>query len=124
MREDFQNDLYDTLKDIGEEAEKDIKERINTAGTMTNPQGRYETWAMQRSVSHNVVVTENFGRVRFGWPDGGPAYVAMQDLGTRSLYRKQGVDPFNKPGPGIPGMFAVLDAFVKARENARDRGIG
>lgn len=123
MKNNFTGDLYETLNEVGVESVRKMKERVANSGTMTNPSGRYETWAMHNAISHETVTTPRGGVVRFGWVGNAPNYTLFQERGTLSLEGKEGVDPFNKPGPGIPGMFALLDTFIEARESLRDRGI-
>lgn len=122
-RKKMLDDIYNDLHEIGRGAVSDIKNTIQTSGTMTRPEGRVETGAMINSVDYVVNRMGDNLELLFGWPNGGPAYTKMQDRGTRDLHNKENVDPFNKPGVGIPGMMALLDSFVRARTQMSDRGL-
>lgn len=122
-KKDMLDDIYNDLHEIGRGAVSDIKNTIQTSGTITRPEGRVETAAMINSVDYVVTRMGDEVELLFGWPNGGPAYTRMQDRGTRDLLNVENVDPFNKPGVGIPGMMALLDSFVHARTQMNDRGL-
>lgn len=123
IKDQMLEDVYDDLNDIGQDAKSNIRHMIQMSGTATRPDGRVETGAMLEAVDYVVTRMGDEIELKFGWVDGGPGYTRFQDRGTRDLHNKQGVDPFNKGGIGIPGMFALLDTFVRAREMMNDRGM-
>lgn len=122
-RDGLLQDLVSDLDRIGRAAEQRGRNRIETSGTITRPEGRVETGRLRDTFTYAVSRRGDEVRLRVGWVDGGPAYTKMQDLGTRDLRDKQGVDPFNKGGVGIPGMFALLDTFVEARDEFKELGL-
>lgn len=125
---DLQNRMLDDLErdlnGLGEQAVMELREKIRASGTETNPHGRYETWDMHDSTTYDVKREGDRLLLRYGWLNAHIPYVVMQDRGTRALKEKQNVDPFNKPGPGIPGMFALLHTHIEVRNLARDMGFG
>lgn len=78
----------------------EVRKNILTRG-IDPKEARVETGRMVDSVSHELIVHGDTIIARFGWPNGGPAYLLFQEEGTRH---------------GIEAMNAVRDAYIKIRE--------
>lgn len=108
--------------ELGLMAAQKVIDKLMASGTKTNPQGRFDTWDMIRSVRYKVEDTPTGAVLKFGWPERGVPYVRFQDLGTLELAGNRNVDSMNPNGIGIPGVFALLDTFIQMREELQDRG--
>src|SRR5690625_2928137 len=120
FEEDLEAKLPEMLNGIGTRAAQRIRRRHLDSGTRTRPSGRVETGQMYHKVGFEAGTRHDKYYVRFGWPQGATPYTKMQDQGTLDRRGKR-TDSMNPSGnSGIPAMFALFDAFERAKIELED----
>lgn len=87
-------------------ASEAMQKRIGTVNTTKSGPGRVDTGLMLRSVKYRTEISNTKIVGEFGWLDNQEPYFLLQDDGFDHILA----------GKHIPGMMALADAGIEARE--------